>query len=430
MALRRAVELSSATKGERGAVAEKALAEQRKYAEELFETLGKLKGIALKAGQMASYVDGVIPAEFAPVYQEVLARLQSAAPSLPADACRRVIEADLGKPIDELFARFDDVPLAAASIGQVHQGELEDGTPVAIKVQYPDVDRAFESDLSNFKLLETMFGPLIRHYNSEQAVALARQNLLAELDYRRELDAQRRAGEIFAGDAEIMVPRVFEALSGDRVLTSALAVGRSFEEICRADQGERDHYGEVLVRYYLESMLVHHFVNPDPHPGNYVFHENGVVSLLDFGAAQEIDPVLCSGIGESLRAAIEMDEAGHRRAVHEVYGITDSEPTVFEAYCRIFWRLLDPWKPEMQPFAFTPEWIDSYLDMTIRESKQILTRGGWLPRLPPPVDFHSDIIFIERIAVGLGSILARLRARGDWSVLTRRVLERALPGGG
>lgn len=422
LALRRAVELGSTREGQRGQADEEALAEQRKYAEEIFETLGKLKGMALKVGQMASYLDGVIPPELEPVYQEVLSRLQAAAPTLPPDASRGVIEAELGRPVDQIFARFDDDPLAAASIGQVHRAQLPDGTEVAVKVQYPDVDRAFESDLANLKVLESMFGPLIHYYNSEDALRAAKQNLLDELDYRHELTAQRRMRELFAGDPEIRVPAVFEELSTGKVLTSELVRGRSFEAICRADQEERNHVGRVLMRFNLTTVLCHHFINPDPHPGNYVFHDDGTISFLDFGAAREIDPELSRGLADSVDAAMELDEAAHRRAISGVYGIDDRDPAVFEAYCRVFWAAFDPWKPGNQPFAITPEWLDGYLELMVRESKSVMTRGKGLPKLPPPIDFHDDLVFVERLVAGVGSILARLRATADWRALTTRLL--------
>ena len=421
MALRRTVELMSADKGDRKEITQKFIKEQKKVAEELYRTLGTLKGVALKAGQMASYIDGVLPQELEKIYQQVLSKLQSGAPGLPPITSQKLIKEELGKPADELFASFDEVPFAAASIGQVHKGVLHDGTHVAVKLQYPEVDKAFESDLKNFKVLEKMFGPVIRHYNSKEALDLAVENLLDELDYVREYQSQERFRTMFLNHEQIRIPKVFKELSTSKILVSGFCEGLTFEEICKLDQEERNHFAQVLVRYNMESLFLHCFINPDPHPGNYIFHDDHTISFLDFGAAYEIDSKFAKGLQSSIQAIMDEDKFAFRRTVHDVFGISRDNLVVFDAYCRILDFALTPFKEEAQPFCFSSKWIESYLEFAFSETRNILTRGKRIPRLPPPVDFHSDIIFVERIAVGLASLLSKLSGTADWNKLAREV---------
>lgn len=426
LAVKRASELLSADGKEgRKVVAEKALKEQERAAEELFKTLGTLKGVALKVGQVASYVEGIIPSEFETVYRQVLSRLQAAAPGLPPAASREAIEEELGRSLDDLFLEFDEHPFAAASIGQVHRAVLPDGTPVAVKVQYPEVDRAFQSDLRNMRVLEKVLGPLIRYYNSTEALEVLRNNLLLELDYEREADAQERYSEQYRDDPQILIPRVFRDLCSRKVLVTELARGLSFDEVLELPQEKLDEFGKVLVRYYLESIHHHNFLNPDPHPGNYVFGEDGAITFLDFGAALDLDPVFTSGLQASTTAAMDGDLPTFRRSVKEVYGVDDSNPAVFDSYVEIMLTVLQPCLPQFQPFRFSGDWIDSYIDETASHGKTILTRGGKIPKLPSPVEFHTDVLFIERVAIGLASILSRMGATADWSELTREVFKGA-----
>ncbi|MCB9637562.1 MAG: AarF/ABC1/UbiB kinase family protein [Myxococcales bacterium] len=425
LALRRTVELGAPkdeaaeeiheeTEKERIA-REKLLKQQEAVAEELFRTLGTLKGVAQKVGQMLSYLEGVLPAELAPVYQKALSRLQASAPALPPDASQSMIESELDCLLEDHFAVFEPVPFAAASVGQVHRARLHDGTKVIVKVQYPDVDRAFESDLKNLKLFETMLSPLIRYYNAKDLLDQARQQLLDELDYQREAQAQQRFFDLFQGHPHIKIPRVFEHLSARRILVTEYVEGMTFEEMRTLEQPIRDRAAVTLFRYYWESLFIHNYVNADPHPGNYIFHEDGSVTFLDFGASVDVNAHFIRSFQHNITAHIQKDEERFRETTANTYGFPTQDPVVFEAYLAAIKKFLEPLTPEHQPFRFSTRWIESFLEDGLSQSRQILTRGGKIPRLPPPGFIPPDLPVLQRIGLGLSSLIARLHGSNDWA---------------
>src|SRR5262245_39703761 len=150
------------------------------------DALGTMRGLALKLGQMASYVDGVVPDEHRETYEKAMKSLRDAAPAMSPEAAARVVEAELGAPPDRLFAEWTEAPFASASIGQVHRARLQDGRAVAVKVQYEGVDRAVTSDLSNASMMTSLLGPLATKFAMKEQVQEMRDRFLEELDYRHE----------------------------------------------------------------------------------------------------------------------------------------------------------------------------------------------------------------------------------------------------
>ncbi|TNE50805.1 MAG: AarF/ABC1/UbiB kinase family protein [Deltaproteobacteria bacterium] len=418
MAFKRTADLLSAEKKDRKDVAEKLLQDQEAIAEELFQTLGNLKGVVQKFGQLASYLEGVLPPELAPVYQRVLSRLQDAAPALPPLATQEVIEDELDCLIEDVFPRFESQPFAAASVGQVHRAWLADGTAVAVKVQYPNIDKAFASDLKNIKMMEMMFAPVIRYYRGRDVLADLRKQLLDELDYEREATMQEAFRKSFEGHPTIHIPKVFPEYSTKKLLVTEFVEGITFRELEEADEEIRHKASETIARYYMDSLFVHHLVNVDPHPGNYVFHSDGKVSFLDFGAAVPVDPERSRELGAFILAYCQGDTETFRAGIHEIFGVANDDPVVFEAYEAMFAYYLQPFAGDLQPFAFSTGWIESCVEESMTRSKAILLRGGRIPKLPPPpTHINPDLPVVYRVAVGLGSLLARLRVAIDWPAL-------------
>lgn len=427
LAVKRTAELVSAKKEDRGEQLEKLLKEQEAVAEELFRTLGTLKGVVQKFGQQASYLEGLLPAEVAPVYQKVLSRLQDAAPALPPLASQSVIEDELDCFIEDHFQTFEEQPFAAASIGQVHRATLYDGTKVAVKVQYPNIDKAFQSDLKNIKMLEMLFAPVVRYYRSKDTLELLRQQLLDELDYEREANAQERFAAMFKDHPRVRIPRVFRELSTKKILVTEYVEGMSFDEVCASDHETRLNAALALVHYYVGSMHIHAFTNVDPHPGNYVFHEDGRVSFLDFGAAVPLERDVVDHLTTHAMAIVEQDMATLHEEIHYLFGLPkDAEPIMLEAYAALVLYCLAPLNPNEQPFQFSSEWVGSCFEEGMSAAKQILLRGGKLPKLPPPPEhIHPDMAAVYRIVLGLGSLLSRLGAQTDWCVVFRDILAEA-----
>ncbi|BCB79837.1 hypothetical protein Pflav_062470 [Phytohabitans flavus] len=200
---------------------------QQRTAEQLFSVLGQLKGGAMKLGQALSVFEAALPAELAGPYRQALTKLQEAAPPLPAASVHKVLAAQLGEDWRELFAEFDDVPAAAASIGQVHRAVWKDGErQVAVKVQYPGAGEALIADLKQLSRLAGMFRIIQPGLDVKPLVLELRARVTEELDYELEAEAQRAFAAAYEGDDEIFVPQVVAA--APRVLVTEWVEGTPF----------------------------------------------------------------------------------------------------------------------------------------------------------------------------------------------------------
>lgn len=371
------------------------------------EVLGSMRGVAAKVGQMASYVDGVIPEQHKEAYESAMKTLRSQAPRSSPEDIRRQVEEELGGPLDRHFARWDDAPIASASIGQVHRAALEDGTEVAVKVQHPGIVKAVESDLANAGLVEGIVGALgFGKYDVKGMMAVVRQRFREELDYGLEADRLEQFAAIHAHDSTVLIPGVYRSHSSTRVLTTEFVGGIGFDEACAAGEEERRLWAETLWRFVCRGNLVAGRFNADPHPGNYIFQEDGRIGFLDFGCVQEIPPQRLNDAREMHRAALVGDEAAFTRAVTT---ILNSRPGRIEdmavAYMR---RTFDP--VTKAPFRMTREYAGSLL----AEMKQMALAA----RKAPPDEFftmEADNLFMNRMQFGFYSVLARLDAEVDYA---------------
>ncbi|MGE2688907.1 ABC1 kinase family protein [Mycolicibacterium pulveris] len=257
-------------------------------AEQVFAVLGELKGGAMKFGQAMSIYEAAIPDRYAAPYREALTKLQAAAPPITADRIHRVLAEQLGTRWRERFAEFDDEPVAAASIGQVHRAVWHDGRGVAVKVQYPGADVALMSDLRQLgrfsRLIEPLFpGLAVRPMIDELSARMAE-----ELDYRHEADNQRAFAAAFADDPQFLVPEV--VASAPKVLVTEWVSGQPISELIQAgDQPTKDHAAELLFEFSAASMAMLGALHADPHPGNYQLTADGRLVVIDFGSVATAD---------------------------------------------------------------------------------------------------------------------------------------------
>ena len=262
-------------------------------AQDVAETLGAMKGVLMKIGQMASYVDDGL----SPSVRRTLSQLQDSVPPMSAELAAGVVEAELGMAPERAFAQWDPEPIAAASIGQVHRAITHDGQAVAVKVQYPGIAEAIAADLDNVALLRRMLRITAPAQDVDALLAELRERVLEELDYRREAANQALVASYYDGHPTISVPKIIGALSTRRMVTSELAVGARFAELAQWSQDERDLAAETIYRFVFRSLYEVHAFNGDPHPGNYLFHGGGRVTFLDFGlvkhfTAGELHPLM------------------------------------------------------------------------------------------------------------------------------------------
>jgi predicted unusual protein kinase regulating ubiquinone biosynthesis (AarF/ABC1/UbiB family) len=277
-----------------GASAEAVLADvQQRTAEQLFRTLGDLKGGAMKFGQAMSIFEAALPEELAAPYREQLTRLQDSAPPMPTMTVREILARELGADWRDHLVELDPVPAAAASIGQVHRGRWADGREVAVKVQYPGSAEALTSDLRQLARVARGLGPLVPGLDIKPLIAELQARAVEELDYELEAEAQRSFAEEFRDDPDIVVPDVV-ASAGTVLVTEWIESEDSLARIIReGTQEERDHYGERFLRFMFGAPGRTGMLHADPHPGNFRLLPGpggspGRLGVLDFGAVARL----------------------------------------------------------------------------------------------------------------------------------------------
>jgi len=434
IAWRRLREVSESDPEKRGQVAEAAVDEDGAVAEDVLRALGDMKGLALKLGQTLAYMDGVLPAGYRAAYKKALAPLLQRAPALPWSAIEPVLIEDLGRPVAEAFASFETEPFAAASIGQVHRAKLHSGEAVAVKVQYPGVDRAVAADLKNLATFQSLAAPLLGlsgrgaiAANHKEIVAEVRDRLLEETDYIHEARQQERFRLLFASDPEVWIPRVIEECSGRRVLTSEFVDGSTLHEVAAlAPQEERDRIASVLTRVMLRSLYDHHLFNADPHPGNYLFPADGRVVFLDFGCTKEIPAWMGAQMQRYMRAAVhgtaEVDRRGGKpgddvwaefdAAVADALKLNPRADS-FVIYRDFMLYCLRPFLRD-EPFEFTEVYTGASIDLVLDGLKKTAFAKGRIPRIPDLPPAPADFTFLSRLQWGFYSVLTMLRAKANW----------------
>jgi len=388
----------------------------RRAAHRLEQALGQMKGLPMKVGQILSYMDEALPPAHRAAYRDVLGRLQTQTQPLPWEAMEAVLLEELGGAVEDHFASFDREPIAAASIGQVYRATTHSGAEVAVKVQYPGVAEAIRSDLDNAgALVSALTAVLPRsdvHHFLDDMVA----RLQDELDYTREARDQEAFARRWAEDPQVRIPSVVAGLCRPRVLVSALDPGLRWQDMRRrADETLQCRYGVVIYRFVMTSLYRDGMFNGDPHPGNYLFHEDGSVTFLDFGCVQHFDEG-AQVTFNALRDAVLADLRGPalRPFIDDALGIPDNlDDEMWDLVERYILCTFEPFVAA-QPFRFTGDYVDSMNRFTL-EAKRIwtrkaLTRGFKDARRP-------GTVLMARINFGLAAILAKLGAEADWPAL-------------
>ena len=383
-------------------------------AEDVAETLGSMKGAAMKLGQVLSVMTGSVPEPMA----QQLASLQANAPPMAYNLVVDVFEREFGRPPEALFARFARRPFAAASIGQVHRARLHDGRDVAVKVQYPGVREAIDHDLANAALLLQGAGFLATGLDIEQVVADLEAGIREELDYTKEAAWQRRFADLFRGHAFVRIPEVVDDLSAPTVLVQELVEGKPFSAAQALPRRERERVAEIVYRFAFGSIYRHGLFNGDPHAGNYLLCDDGRVAFLDFGCVSEFAPETVEGFGSIIRALLEGDVPAWRRATEAIGILHAGAP--FDAatlYDHMHWY----WAPILEDdVTFTPELAAEM----VRRNTQTNGVGGEINRycnIPP------GMVFLTRINFGLAGLLGALSAQGPWRAIIREYVQGAPP---
>lgn len=384
----------------------------RKNADRMADVLGQLKGASMKIGQMLSADPEALPPEFA----DGLARLQRDAPPMPYNTVRDEIEAALDRPLDVIFRHFDPEPLGAASIGQVHRATLDSGEDVAVKVQYPGVSDALESDIDTLKNMLVWGRPFVAKEKLDRYFAEIRDVLMTEADYIQEAENLSRFNEHLKGRTDIVVPKPYIEHCRKNVLVMEYMPGRKLD--LALEDMEPEARNEMLYRWLGLFVWMFHELNElhaDPHPGNFLLQDDGTLALLDFGCVKTFEPRFADGMLEVVLSTWDDDPERALEIYAELgFGNLDFDPlsvdpSVLAEYHHIV----------LAPFVGEGDFAFGGWQPAMDGKRFMLSNPTMLQLTPPP-----SMLMYFRLLSGIKGLLGRFDARIDIKPLTRETAVR------
>ncbi len=382
-----------------------------KSAGDVLDVMGNMKGAVMKIAQMASFAIDGLPHGV----QQQLAQLQSAAPPMSYELVEQVVTSELGSPPTDVFAAFDPEPMAAASIGQVHRAQTLDGRDVVIKVQYPGVDKAIIADLQNADMLFQTVAAMFGGFNPKELLQEVVERMTEEFDYNREADNQQYFADRYRGHPFVKIPDVVREHSATRVLTSEFVGGRRFYDVVEHDtQDQKDRWGEIISRFANGSVTVDGVFTADPHPGNYIFLDDGRICFLDFGLikrldATERDTVRAPGIAV-VQADVDLLDSSLRKLGVIPDGTDIDQKRLWEFFSRMLSPIVDD-----APFMYTRSLIgDIFRDVALPDSPYRDIQQNF--NLP------ATLVMWQRYTFGTSAVLGHLEATANWHRIAREHL--------
>ncbi len=378
-----------------------------KTAEDVAKELGEMKGVLMKAGQMVSFIFEALPDEA----QDALATLQADAAPMAPTLAANVVKGDLGKPPERVFLDWTDMPVAAASIGQVHRAITHDGREVAVKVQYPGVHEAIESDLDAAEVMYAMFSTMmLKGLDAKGLVDELRARMREELDYALEAGNLAEFEARFQGHPWVRIPKLVPEYSTERLLTTEWVDGMTFDQFRKTESYETKQRGaEVVWRFAQNAIHRYGIFNGDPHPGNYKFHHDGSVTFLDYGLVKRWSPGEWETLKPSMDAIIidrdpdqlvrEMERSRFLRPGHGL------DPALVYDY------VSSPYTPYLsEEFTFTREWMRETLGV-------IFDVQGPHAEVIEQLNMPPSFVILDRVIWGISAILGKLEAHGPWRAM-------------
>jgi predicted unusual protein kinase regulating ubiquinone biosynthesis (AarF/ABC1/UbiB family) len=386
---------------------------QQRTAEQIFRVLGELKGGAMKLGQALSIFEAALPPEIAEPYRATLTKLQESAPPLPASTVHKVLAGDLDEDWRERFTDFDDNPVAAASIGQVHKATWTDGRPVAVKIQYPGAGKALLNDFTQLSRAWRLFAMLMPGLDVKPMLEELRSRVAEELDYHLEASSQQAFADAYADDPDIYVPNV--VMATDHVLVTEWMDGTPLSKIISdGTKEERDRAGILLVRFLFSGPARAGLLHADPHPGNFRLLDDGRLGVLDFGAVDRLPDGFPPFMGKLLRimhTGGEIEEV--EQELRDQGFLREGVEVDLDALRAFLAPLAEP--SAVECFKFSREWLrDEAARVTDLRPSNITRKFN----VPP------SYVLIHRVSTAGIGVLCQLECEGRF----RAELLRWLPG--
>ena len=387
---------------------------QARTAEQLFQVLGQLKGGAMKMGQALSVFEAALPEDVAAPYRVALTKLQEAAPPLPARTVHAVLAKELGSDWRGRFQSFDDVPAAAASIGQVHRAVWADGRHVAVKIQYPGAGPALLGDLKQLSRLARLFSTLTPGLDIKPLLVELEKRVAEELDYRLEAESQMTFAEAYEGDEEITVPLVVDG--SERILVTEWMEGVPLSQIiATGTQEQRDRASLLLARFLFSGPVLAGLLHADPHPGNFRLLPDGRLGVIDFGAVDHLPEGSPEPIGRVTRLALAGEAEQVLAVLREEGFVRGSIDIDADELLEYLFPLLDPIREH--GFQFSRPWLRAQA-VRLGDPRSPAAALGRQLNLPPAY------LLIHRVTMGTIGVLCQLGGVADY----RTEMERWQPG--
>jgi predicted unusual protein kinase regulating ubiquinone biosynthesis (AarF/ABC1/UbiB family) len=384
-------------------------------AKALTAALGGLKGPLMKVAQLMATIPDVLP----PEYAEELQKLQSDAPPMGWVFVKRRMQSELGPDWEKKFKDFEKTPAAAASLGQVHRATSEAGDPLAVKLQYPDMQSAVEADLNQLQVLFALHRQMDSSIDTREIFKEIGARVREELDYEREAKHAKLYANILKDMPLVRVPTIHDALSSKRLLTMGWLNGNKLLTYKQASQDDRNRIAEAMFTAWWLPFSRYGVIHGDPHLGNYtVFEERGRpagINLLDYGCIRIFPTKFIGGVVDLYMGLLKDDEA---RLVHayETWGFKNLNKDLIE--------ILNIWAR----FIYGP-----ILDDRVRTIAEGVSPGEYGRKeafkvhqelkKKGPVTVPQEFVFMDRAAIGLGGVFLHLEAKLNFYQLFNRAIE-------
>ncbi len=402
----------------------KARAQRKRTAavvEQIVVQLGQMKGAAMKLGQVLSTVDlpGLEPEDGERIKQR-LAELRDNAPRVDFPKLEKLMAQEWGEGVSSVMQDIDPEAIAAASIGQVHRGTTKDGRDVAIKVQYPGIAEAVESDLRNLRLLMPLLGRIAPGLDTKALGDELRERISEELDYELEAQSQRRIARSWKDHPHLFVPGVLTELSTRRVLVTEYVPSEGFGAMREHADADRDRYAEVIHRFFHDTAGRLGLALGDPHPGNLLLGEDGRLAFIDFGMLRKLPADYMAREGDVYRALRAESPQGLRAGLGALGYLPSpwphSDELLFQYMRRAASWMLDDPQPRRLGAHTTQELMESIFEL-----------GPDWQKMVKSFSLPSEAVLLRRMENMVFSVCADLRACADWRAISDELLAREAP---